>query len=43
VQQAGLQLADSTDFLRNPNDPRDKNTPEPAMPKDQFVVKFVKP
>ena len=43
VQQAGFQLADSADFLRNPNDPRDKNTPEPAMPKDQFVVKFVKP
>ncbi len=30
-------------FLRNPNDPRDKNTPDPPMPKDEFVLKFVKP
>jgi len=31
------------DFLRNPNDPRDKNTPEPLQPKDEFVLKFIKP
>ena len=30
-------------FLRNPNDPRDKNTPDPPMPKDEFFLKFVKP
>jgi hypothetical protein len=30
-------------FLRNPADPRDRNTPVPAMPKDEFVLKFVKP
>jgi predicted methyltransferase len=30
-------------FLRNPNDPRDQNTPDPAQPKDEFVLKFVKP
>ena len=30
-------------FLRNPNDPRDKNTPDPPQPKDEFVLKFVKP
>ena len=30
-------------FLRSPNDPRDKNTPVPAQPKDEFVLKFVKP
>jgi hypothetical protein len=29
--------------MRNPNDPRDKNTPEPPMPKDEFVLKFIKP
>ena len=30
-------------FLRNPNDPRDLATPEPAQPKDEFVLKFAKP
>ena len=30
-------------FLRNPNDPRDRETPDPAQPKDEFVLKFVKP
>jgi predicted methyltransferase len=30
-------------FLRNPADPRDKETPDPAMPKDEFILKFVKP
>ena len=30
-------------FLRNPDDPRDRNTPEPPQPKDEFVLKFVKP
>ena len=29
--------------LRNPNDRRDRDTPEPAQPKDEFVLKFVKP
>ncbi len=43
VEAAGFKLAESGNFLRNPNDPRDKNTPEPAMPKDEFVLKFVKP
>jgi predicted methyltransferase len=43
VQAAGFRLAASGNFLRNPADPRDRNTPEPAMPKDEFVLKFVKP
>ena len=43
VQAAGLRLAARGNFLRNPNDPRDRNTPEPPMPKDEFVLKFVKP
>jgi predicted methyltransferase len=43
VEAAGFKLAERGTFLRNPNDPRDKNTPEPAMPKDEFVLKFVKP
>ncbi len=40
---AGFALAAEGDFLRNPNDPKDKETPDPAQPKDEFVLKFVKP
>jgi hypothetical protein len=29
--------------MRNPNDPKDKNTPDPPQPKNEFVLKFVKP
>ncbi|MFO1082557.1 MAG: methyltransferase [Reyranellaceae bacterium] len=43
VEAAGFKLAASGDFLRNPGDPRDKNTPDPPQPKDEFVLKFVKP
>lgn len=43
VEAAGFQLKSEAAFLRNPNDPRDQNTPNPPMPKDDFVVKFVKP
>jgi predicted methyltransferase len=43
VEAAGLRLVARGGFLRNPADPRDRNTPEPPMPKDEFVLKFVKP
>ena len=43
VEAAGFKLAGEGNFLRNPNDPRDKNTPDPPMPKDEFFLKFVKP
>jgi len=43
VEAAGFRLVAEGQFLRNPNDPRDKNTPDPPMPKDEFVLKFVKP
>jgi predicted methyltransferase len=43
VQAAGLRLQARGDFLRNPQDPRDRNTPVPAMAKDAFVLRFVKP
>lgn len=43
VESAGFRLADQGNFLRNPSDPRDKNTPEPPQPKDEFVLRFVKP
>jgi predicted methyltransferase len=43
VEAAGFKLADEGMFLHNPNDPRDQNTPSPPQPKDEFVLKFVKP
>jgi predicted methyltransferase len=43
VEAAGFRLVESGQFLRNPNDPRDRNTPEPPQPKDEFVLKFVRP
>ena len=43
VEAAGFRFAAEADFLRNPADPRDRNTPEPPQPKDEFVLKFVKP
>jgi predicted methyltransferase len=43
VEAAGFRLAAEGNFLRNPSDPRDKNTPNPPQPKDEFVFKFVKP
>jgi predicted methyltransferase len=43
VEAAGFRFAAEGTFLRNPADPRDKNTPDPPMPKDEFVVKFIKP
>ena len=43
VEAAGFRLLEEGSFLRNPGDPRDKNTPDPPQPKDEFVLKFVKP
>jgi predicted methyltransferase len=43
VEAAGFKLFDEGYFMRNPSDPRDKNTPEPPQPKDEFILKFVKP
>jgi len=43
IEAAGFRYVEEGSFLRNPGDPRDRNTPEPAMPKDEFVLKFVKP
>lgn len=43
VEAAGFRLAAQGNFMRNPADPRDRNTPQPPMPKDEFVLKFVKP
>ena len=43
VEAAGFRFVAEGGFLRNPNDPRDRNTPVGAQPKDEFVLKFVKP
>jgi predicted methyltransferase len=43
VEAAGFKLVAEGSFMRNPADPRDKNTPDPPQPKDEFVLKFVKP
>jgi predicted methyltransferase len=43
VEAAGFRFAAEGTFLSNPNDPKDKNTPDPPQPKDEFVLKFVKP
>jgi predicted methyltransferase len=43
IESVGFKFVAEGGFLRNPNDPRDKNTPNPPQPKDDFVLKFVKP
>ncbi len=43
VLAAGFRLAEQGMFLRNPDDPRDRETPKPPQKKDEFVLKFVKP
>ncbi len=43
VEAAGFKMAGEADYLRNPDDPRDRNVPYPPMNKDGFIVKFVKP
>ncbi len=43
VERAGFRLLAEGGFLRNPNDPRDRETPEAGQAKDEFVLKFVRP
>ena len=43
AEAAGFRLVVAGNFLRNPNDPRDQNTPDTPMPKDKFVLKFQRP
>lgn len=35
-------VAPEGNFPHNPNDPSDKNMPDPQQPKDELVLKFVK-
>jgi predicted methyltransferase len=43
VQAAGFRLVEEALFLRNPDDPRNTSVFKPAIPNDEFVLKFVKP
>ena len=43
VEQAGFRFAAEGNFMRDPADARDSNTPPPPQSKDEFVLKFVKP
>jgi predicted methyltransferase len=43
VEAAGFKLAGQADFLRNPQDPRDKPVRDTTVPIDEFVLKFEKP
>jgi predicted methyltransferase len=43
VEAGGFKLVASGNFLRNPADPRDRERPESGQPKDEFILKFVKP
>lgn len=43
VEAAGFRFVASADFLRNPDDPRDKPVSRSEVRVDEFVLKFVKP
>ena len=43
VEAAGFKLVAEADFLRNPDDPRDTRVFQPAIPVDEFVLKYRKP
>jgi predicted methyltransferase len=42
-QQAGFQLEQGGDFMRNPTDPRDRAYFDMNVPTDRFALRFVKP
>lgn len=42
-QQAGFQLEQEGDFMRNPSDPRDRAFFDMNVPTDRFALRFVKP
>jgi predicted methyltransferase len=43
IEAAGFKLASEADFLRHPEDPRDAAVFHPAVPVDEFVLKYQKP
>ena len=43
IEAAGFKLVAEADFLRHPEDPRDQKVFQPAVPNDEFVLKYQKP
>jgi predicted methyltransferase len=43
IEAAGFKLVGEGDFLRHPEDPRDAPVFRPAVPVDEFVLKYQKP
>ena len=43
LEAAGFMLAGEAQFLRHPEDPRDKSFRQASVPVDQFVLKYVRP
>jgi len=43
IEAAGFKLAGEAGFLRHPEDPRDAAVFRPAVPVDEFVLKYQKP
>jgi predicted methyltransferase len=43
IEAAGFKLVAEADFLRHPEDPRDAAVFRPAIPVDEFVLKYQKP
>ena len=43
IEAAGFKLVEEGNFLHHPDDPRDVPVFHPAVPVDEFVLKFQKP
>jgi predicted methyltransferase len=43
IEAAGFKLVAEGNFLRHPEDPRDAKVFQPAVPTDEFVLKYQKP
>jgi predicted methyltransferase len=43
IEAAGFKFVAEGDFLRHPEDPRDAPVFKPAVPVDEFVLKYQKP
>jgi predicted methyltransferase len=43
IEAAGFKLVGEGDFLHHPEDPRDAKVFRPAVPVDEFVLKYQKP
>jgi predicted methyltransferase len=43
LQEAGFELAEESDYLRNPADPREQAFFDMTIPTDKFALRFVRP